>query len=67
LAGAREVEQMCSLGLVELERARERLEHRLGDTGRVPALEPRVVVDADTGKEPTSSRRNPGTRRGPLP
>ena len=42
---------MGALGLVELQRPRERLEHGVGDTARVAALEPRVVVDADAGEQ----------------
>ena len=39
---------MGALGVVELQRPRERLEDGVGDTARVAALEARVVVDADT-------------------
>ena len=49
--GAREVEQVRTLGLVELQRPGERLEHALGDAGRVAALEAGVVVDADAGED----------------
>jgi hypothetical protein len=41
------VEQVRSLGIVELKRTRERCQNRLGDAVRVAALEARVVVDAD--------------------
>ena len=51
LRRAREVEQVRALGVVELQRPRERLEHGLGDTARVAALEPGVVVDADAGEQ----------------
>src|SRR6266540_804975 len=60
---AREVEEVCALGLVELERARKRLENAFGDSVRVAALETRVVVDADAGEErhflPTEARNTP--------
>ena len=42
---------MGALRLVELQRTGERLEDGVGDTARVAALEPRVVVDADAGEE----------------
>jgi hypothetical protein len=62
----REVEEMCALDLVQLQRPRERLQDAVRDAGRVAALEARVVVDADSGEEgATSSRRSPGTRRWP--
>ena len=51
LRGAREVEQVRPLGLVELQRPRERLEDGVGDTAHVAALEPGVVVDADAGEQ----------------
>jgi hypothetical protein len=46
-----EIEEVCTLGLVELERASERLENALRNAARVASLEPRVVVDADPGEE----------------
>ena len=51
LRGAREIEQVGALGVVELQRPRERLEDGVGDTAGVAALEPRVVVDADAGEQ----------------
>ena len=42
---------MRPLGLVELQRPGQRLEDGLGDTAGVAALEPGVVVDADTGEQ----------------
>ena len=51
LRGAREVEQVRVLGVVELQRPRERLEHRVGDAGGVAAFETGVVVDADAGED----------------
>jgi len=41
--GAREVEEVAALGLVELQRARERLQDGLGDAAEVAALEAGVV------------------------
>ena len=41
---------MRAFGVVQLQRADERLEHRLGDAAEVAALEARVVVDADAGE-----------------
>jgi hypothetical protein len=35
---------VCALGLVELERTRERLQNVFGDSARVAPLEARVVV-----------------------
>jgi hypothetical protein len=55
---------VCALGLVELQRTRERVEDGLGDAGGVAALEQAMLTPAS---EATSSRRRPGTRRGPLP
>jgi hypothetical protein len=46
---AREVEEMRSLGLVELKRTGQRLEHALRDPVQVPALEAGVVVNAHPG------------------
>ena len=40
-----------ALGVVELQRPRERLEDGVGDTAGVATLESRVVVDADTGEQ----------------
>ncbi len=47
----REIEQMGTLGVVELQRPREGFKDGVGDTARVAALEARVVVDADAGQE----------------
>src|SRR5436190_7205125 len=49
--GAREIEQMAVLCLVELQRARERLQHGLGHAAEAAALEARVVVDGHSGEE----------------
>ena len=48
---AGEIEEMCTLGFVELQGAGERLEDRLRDAGAVAAFEAGVVVDADAGKQ----------------
>jgi hypothetical protein len=47
----REIEEVRSLGLVELKRTRDRLEDALGDSSRAAPLEAGVVVDADPGEE----------------
>jgi hypothetical protein len=49
--GADEVEQMSVFGVVELERLADGLEDALGDSPRVPALEPGVVLDTDAREE----------------
>jgi hypothetical protein len=46
-----EIEEVCALGLVELERAGDCLKHLLGHPGRVAALKARVVVGAYSSKE----------------
>ncbi len=51
MRGAREVEQVRALRLVELKRAHQGFEHALRDAGEVPAFQPRVVVDADAGEQ----------------
>src|SRR5829696_420413 len=51
LGGTGEVVEVDPLCLVELQRPCERVEHGLGDTREVAALEPRVVVDAHAGEE----------------
>ena len=47
LRGAGQVEQVRALGVVELQRAGERVEHAVGDAAHVAALQARVVRDAD--------------------
>ena len=51
LLGAREIEEVCALGLIELKRSRDRLQNLLGNTRGVTALKARVVVDAHSSKE----------------
>ena len=51
MRGTREIEQMSALGVVGLQRPRERLEHGVGDSGGVAAFEAGVVVDADAGEQ----------------
>ena len=46
-----EVEQVRTLGLIELESAAHAIEHVIGDAARVAALEPRVVLGADAGEQ----------------
>jgi hypothetical protein len=59
----REVEEVGSLGLVELERTCERLQNALRNAARVAALQTGVVVDADPGEErdffPAKPRNTP--------
>jgi hypothetical protein len=43
--------QMRALGLVELQRAGQRLQHAVGHAVDVAALQPRVVVDAHPGEQ----------------
>jgi len=45
-----EVEEVRALGLVELQRAGQRLEHELGDAADLAALQAPVVVGADAGQ-----------------
>ena len=51
VGGAGEVEQVGSLGLVELERPGECLEHAFGGPVHVSALETGVVGNADAGQD----------------
>jgi hypothetical protein len=50
LRGAGEVEQVRALGVVELQRARQRFEHAVRRPGQVAALQARVVGDAHAGQ-----------------
>ena len=50
-AGAGQVEQVLSFGIVERQGAGHRFQHRLGRTGQIAALQPGVVVDADPGEQ----------------
>ena len=45
-----QVKEVLALGLVELQRRRERVENALRDAGQIPALHAGVVVDGDTGE-----------------
>jgi hypothetical protein len=62
--GAREIEQVAALSLVELERARERFHDAFGDAAEVAALEARVVVDGNPGEQrhllPAETRNTAG-------
>ena len=62
---AGEIEEMRTLRVVELKRARERLENGLGNAGRVASLELRVVGDADTGEQRDLLPPQPGNPAGP--
>jgi transcriptional regulator of aromatic amino acid metabolism len=48
--GAGEVEQMRSFGLIQMQRAGQRIEHAVGRAAEVAALEAVVVVDAEPGE-----------------
>ena len=48
--GAGQVEQVLALDVVELQCPGDRVEHALGRAADVAALEPGVVVEADTGE-----------------
>jgi hypothetical protein len=51
VCGAGEVQEVGAFGVVELERAGERVGHALGGPVHVPALEAGVVGDADAGQD----------------
>jgi hypothetical protein len=55
-----EIEQVPAFGLVQLQRAGERFEDGVGDTGRVAPFQPRVVVDADPGQQRDFLPAEPG-------
>jgi hypothetical protein len=46
-----EVVQVAALGLVEVQGTSDAVDDAVGDTGRVPALEPRVVVGRHAGQQ----------------
>ena len=56
---------MRALGLIELERPRQRFEHELGDAADMAALQAPVVVGADAGEGGDLLSPQPGTRRLP--
>jgi hypothetical protein len=51
LGGTREVDEVSALSVVELQRARQRLEHAGGCSGEVAALQACVVGDAHAGED----------------
>jgi len=51
LGRAGQVEQVAAFGLVELERARDAVQDRVGCAGQVPSLHAHVVVDAHARKQ----------------
>jgi hypothetical protein len=51
LRGAREIEEVGALGVVELQRSGERFQHALGDPVDIAALQAGVVRDAHAGKD----------------
>ena len=48
--GARQIEEVRALGVVELQRPGQRFEHELGDAADLAALQAPVVVGADAGQ-----------------
>src|SRR5690242_6927409 len=60
VGGAGEIEQVQPLGLVELERAGDGLQHGVGDAGQVALFQARVVVGADTGEHGDFLAAQPG-------
>ena len=51
LGGAGEVEEVGALGVVELERPGQCLQHALGGAAHVSAFQARVVLDAHAGQD----------------
>src|SRR5664280_2497425 len=60
---ARQVEQVRTLGLVELQPTGQCVQHALRGSFEVAALQAGVVVHAEPGQQSPSSRRSPITRR----
>ena len=48
--GPGQVEQVRPLGLIQLQRADQRVQHRLRDAAQIAPLQPGVVLDADPGQ-----------------
>ena len=71
LRSAGEVEEMSALGVVELERPSQRLQHAPRDPAHVSALQAGVVRNADAGQDSdllaAQSRERGGCRRRPTP
>src|SRR3954470_19008363 len=51
MGGASKVEEVSALGVVELERSRQRLQHAFGDAAEVAAFQAGVVRNADAGQD----------------
>ena len=51
MGGASKVEEVSALGVVELERSGQRLQHAFGDAAQVSAFQTRVVRNADAGQD----------------
>ena len=66
LCRAGEVEEVRALGVVELERAGQRLQHALGDAADVAALQAGVVRDADAGQDGDLLAAQPGNAATPV-
>ena len=65
VGGTGEVEQVGALGLVELQRPRERVEDAGRGAGDLAALEPGVVLDAETGDRRDLAAAQPRNASGP--
>jgi hypothetical protein len=51
MGGASEIEEVSALGVVELERSGQRLQHAFGDAAEVSAFQAGVVRNADAGQD----------------
>ena len=51
MGGASKVEEVCALGVVELERSGQRFQHAVGDAAQVSAFQAGVVRNADAGQD----------------
>ena len=65
MGGASKVEEVSALGVVELERSGQRLQHAFGDAAQVSAFQAGVVRNADAGQDSDLFAAQPGTRRAP--
>ena len=64
--GPHQVQQMCALGLVELERPHTGIEHLIGDPAGRATLEAGVVLDADPREKRDLLASRPATRALPA-
>ncbi|GAP60058.1 hypothetical protein AHiyo1_34930 [Arthrobacter sp. Hiyo1] len=63
--GTRQIEQVRTLSLVELEGPRQCLQDALRHSRKVPAFEPGVILNAHSGEGRDFAATEPGTRRLP--